>query len=247
MKGVSRLRVDISGGNTDKSHLVSILNEDELLQLRESENEKNEPNYEVYVFDPPLPKGYAKGLLFGTQRYELGGKTAFICKKSGLQCKLEFCQSRLFSVSRKNRVHGTITSVDAKTTHFTFSGEWDKIVKIEAVSEVGTEVLQSMFPNGIIHDFQAVPTPTPFQDYSTEEALSTSSNEVWKEVSSKIIEGNYSEAEKEKVKVEVAQRAYISKLSPDRKHVHKYFEEDEDFSFLVRKDLSAFNKPLLPV
>ena len=251
VKGASRLRVNLSSKTkSDKSYLLNVLNEDETAELRTNDcvDDKNSNSYEDYIFDPPLPKGYAKGLLFGGQRYELGGKTAFVCKKSGLMCSVEFFLSKLFN-GKRNRVKGKITSIDNDITHFTFSGEWDKIINLNAVSKEAKKVMESMFPDGIIHDFKKVPLPPTFREFSAEDALSTSSNVVWKDVFKNIIANNYAEADKEKNKVEVSQRAYIAKLSSDdTKHEHRYFEADEEFLFLLRKDFSDFGtKPLVNV
>ena len=43
-----------------------------------------------YVFDPALPTGYARGLIFGRQHNEIGGPMQIYCPQSGLIAKLQF-------------------------------------------------------------------------------------------------------------------------------------------------------------
>lgn len=69
------------------------------------------------------PNMYARGILFGKMKYELGDHSFVRCPESGLSADLEFKNKGYFS-GKDNAIGGQIKDTKTDKVLFELSGEW---------------------------------------------------------------------------------------------------------------------------
>ena len=67
---------------------------------------------------------YARGILFGKMKYELGDQSVVRCPESGLVADLEFKNRGYFS-GKDNAIGGTIRDTKNNKSLFELSGAWN--------------------------------------------------------------------------------------------------------------------------
>lgn len=81
------------------------------------------------------PNMYARGILFGTMKYELGDHAYIRCPETGLSADLEFKTKGYFS-GTYNAIGGYIKDANGKNL-FELSGQWNEEMYIKDLT-VGT-------------------------------------------------------------------------------------------------------------
>ena len=236
MKGINRLRLDTRGCDVKKDGIQFYRKKGKARAHCEDLQEINEEFIETYEFKPSLPKGHARGLLFGAQYYELGGPTS-ICCSNGYTCDIEFKLASLFFGGR-HQVKGVIKNHNE--TLATFTGCWDSTIKCEGVSSHAKEIISQFIPDNILYDAKAVGKAKIVAFNDCRDNLKTS-NSIWAPVTAAIRNHDFTQADIEKHKVEANQNVYIKDLAKNEAdHQYIFFQKESDDSIILKPAHDAF-------
>lgn len=158
---------------------------------------------------------YARGILFGKMKYELGDHSFVRCPELGLTADIEFKTKGYFTGSY-NAIGGTIKNDKTGEVLYELSGMWTGEMDIKNVATGRKEVL-----------FDAQKTkPTPPLVRSLEEQGERESQKLWYRTSQAVIARDHVVATDEKTAVEDMQRREAAaRLADGLEWRPRYFRE----------------------
>lgn len=161
------------------------------------------------------PNMYARGILFGKMKYELGDHSFVRCPELGLTADIEFKTKGYFTGSY-NAIGGTIKNDKTGEVLYELSGMWTGEMDIKNVATGKKEVL-----------FDAMKTkPTPPLVRPMEEQGERESQKLWYRTAQAVIARNHEVATDEKTAVEDMQRREAAaRLADGVEWRPKYFRE----------------------
>ncbi|OBT82802.1 hypothetical protein VE02_09019 [Pseudogymnoascus sp. 03VT05] len=171
------------------------------------------PKGEKYILTQP--NMYARGILFGKMKYELGDHSFVRCPELGLTADIEFKTKGYFTGSY-NAIGGTIKNDKTGEVLYELSGMWTGEMDIKNVVTGKKEVL-----------FDAMKTkPTPPLVRPLEEQGERESQKLWYRTAQAVIARNHEVATDEKTAVEDMQRREAAaRLADGVEWRPRYFRE----------------------
>lgn len=166
---------------------------------------------------------YARGILFGKMKYELGDHSFVRCPEMGLVADLEF-KTKGWVGGMYNAIGGTIKNEKTGESLYEFSGLWSDEMFIKDL-KVSGHVLQE---HERAHALTTQKTghkemffdahrskPSPPQVRPIEEQEERESQRLWQKTSQAVKERNHEVATDEKTKIEDVQRDEAAKRAQD--------------------------------
>ena len=188
------------------------------------------------------PNMYARGILFGKMKYELGDHSIVRCPELGLVADIEFKTKGYFS-GTYNAIGGTIKIENTGEILYELSGMWNAEMYIRDVATGKKDLL-----------FNALKTKaTPPLLRSLEEQTERESQKLWYRTAQAVIARNHEVATEEKTAIEDMQREEAAKRVADGVEWHpRYFrrvrggpggseEGDEDLNWILNADMYVWN------
>ncbi|KAH3673439.1 hypothetical protein WICPIJ_009827 [Wickerhamomyces pijperi] len=176
------------------------------------------------------PSIYARGILFGTMRIELGDHMIIKCPSTGYSIDIEF-KTKGFISGTYDAIEGTVMSPSGKPL-YEISGKWNDIMYIKDVS------------TGKKTEFLNVNVTKPLQPLvrPLEEQGEFESRKLWKKVTDALSQRNHEIATSEKFKIEDDQRIRAKKREEEAVEFHpKLFRRsnnpNDDLEFVLYKHI----------
>ncbi|KAI1486952.1 Oxysterol-binding protein [Biscogniauxia mediterranea] len=141
------------------------------------------------------PNMYARGILFGNMKYELGDHSVVRCPELGLTADIDF-KTKGWVTGTYNAIGGTIKNDKTGETLFEISGYWSEEMHIKDLRTGKKE----MFFNGAKAK-ASKPRVRPIEEQDERE-----SQRLWQKTAQAIKEKNHTLATDEKTKIEERQR-----------------------------------------
>lgn len=164
-------------------------------------NRGSDPKGERYILTQP--NMYARGILFGKMKYELGDHSFVRCPELGLSADIEFKTKGYFG-GTYNAIGGTIKN-EAGEILYELSGMWSGEMMIKDVLTGKKEVL--------FDASKAKPTPPTVR--SLEEQDERESQKLWFKTAEAVKARNHELATDEKTKIEDMQRDEAAKRTEE--------------------------------
>ncbi|TAQ88036.1 hypothetical protein B7494_g3657 [Chlorociboria aeruginascens] len=165
-------------------------------------NRGHGPKGERYILTQP--NMYARGILFGKMKYELGDHSFVRCPELGLSADVEFKTKGYFG-GTYNAIGGTIKNDKTGEVLFELSGMWSGEMFIKDLKTGKKEML-----------FNATHArPTPPLVRSMEEQDERESQKLWFKTAQAVKERNHEVATDEKTKIEDMQRDEAAKRTEE--------------------------------
>ena len=189
---------------------------------------------------------YARGILFGKMKYELGDHSFVRCPELGLTADIEFKTKGYFTGSY-NAIGGTIKNDKTGEVLYELSGMWTGEMDIKNVATGKKDVL-----------FDALKTkPTPPLVRPLEEQGERESQKLWYRTAQAVIARNHEVATDEKTAVEDMQRREAAaRLADGVEWRPRYFREvrtglgeseegEEGLDWILNADMYVLSASLL--
>lgn len=192
-----------------------------VLQFLDIKDENGVP--EKYTLTQP--NMYARGILFGKLKLELGDHMVVTCESTGLTADIEFV-TKGFILGTYDAIRGTVKK--GNTTLYEILGKWnDKMYLKEAGSKKPSLFL----------DVHAM-TPLPPKVRPVEEQGEFESRRLWLKVTAALGERNHEVATEEKFQIENHQRELAKKRVEDGVEFHpKLFRKTANYDPLDRNQV----------
>ncbi|RAR09254.1 potassium transport protein 1 [Stemphylium lycopersici] len=149
------------------------------------------------------PNMYARGILFGTMKYELGDHAYIRCPETGLSADLEFKTKGYFSGSY-NAIGGYIKDSNGKNL-FELSGQWNEEMYIKDLTTGKKELLFDA-----AHTRHTPPMARPMEEQDERE-----SQRLWHDVTEAVKRRDQDVATDAKAKIEDMQRQEAAKRNSE--------------------------------
>ncbi|KAL4912774.1 hypothetical protein BDW62DRAFT_216041 [Aspergillus aurantiobrunneus] len=159
---------------------------------------ENKERGERYILTQP--NMYARGILFGKMKYELGDHSFVRCPENDLVADIEFKTKGYFS-GTWNAIGGTIKNQKTGEVYYEISGLWNGEMHIKSVHSNEKELLFDARKSK-----PTFPTTRPIEQQGERE-----SQRLWQSTVKAIIAQNHEAATDEKTKVEDRQRDEAAK------------------------------------
>jgi hypothetical protein len=147
-----------------------------------------------------FPDGFARGIIVGPMRFELGGDVAVTCAESGYKANITFVVKGWLS-GDWDCVTGTITYTDPKTQKsevlYSIGGKWNGTVNLK---DNKTKKTTDLHVVGALRKVKKITT-----DVSTQQLHE--SKVVWSKVTEALKRANTEEANNAKIEIEEGQRS----------------------------------------
>ncbi|KAL4930010.1 OSBP family protein [Aspergillus undulatus] len=166
--------------------------------LRFLNHGKDKERGERYILTQP--NMYARGILFGKMKYELGDHSFVRCPENDLVADIEFKTKGYFS-GTYNAIGGTIKNEKTGEVFYEISGLWNGEMYIKSVHLHDKELLFNAKKSKPTY-----PTSRPIEQQGERE-----SQRLWQSTVKAIIESNHEAATDEKTKIEDRQREEAAK------------------------------------
>ncbi|KAJ4419884.1 Oxysterol-binding protein OBPa [Gnomoniopsis sp. IMI 355080] len=150
------------------------------------------------------PNMYARGILFGKMKYELGDHSVVRCPETGLVADLEF-KTKGWVGGTYNAIGGTVKNEKTGEMLYEFSGLWSDEMFVKDLKTGHKE----MFFNA--HRSR----PSPPQVRPLDEQEDRESQKLWYKTAQAVKDRNHELATDEKTKIEDAQRDEAAKRAQD--------------------------------
>lgn len=198
---------------------------------------------ESEVYTLTQPNMYARGILFGKLKFELGDHMIVQCKHTHLEADIEF-KTKGFIYGTYNAIHGIIRNTETNEKLYELTGKWNEQMYIKNL-ETEEKTLFWDCDN-------ANPLKPEVRDLG--EQGKHESRKLWKKVTDALAKRDHKVATDEKFKIEEEQREEATKRAEDGVEFHpKLFrplsieesvkDGNEKLGFVVYKD-SLLNKDL---
>lgn len=193
------------------------------------------------VFTLSQPNMYARGILFGGLKFELGDHLIIKSSSSNLIADIEF-KTKGFISGTYNAINGIIEDSDSNNKLYEITGKWNEVMTIK---DLKTKKSSTFFDC-----FNAKPLKPKVRDIS--EQGDFESRKLWLKVTDALANRNHEVATDEKFKVEEEQREAAKKRVEDGVEFHpKLFREltieetsefgNENLEFVIYKDHALKN------
>ncbi|KAI4627145.1 uncharacterized protein J4E87_004487 [Alternaria ethzedia] len=149
------------------------------------------------------PNMYARGILFGTMKYELGDHAYIRCPETGLTADLEFKTKGYFSGSY-NAIGGYIKDSSGKNL-YELSGQWNEEMYIKDLTTGKKELLFDA-----AHTKHTPPSARPLEEQNDRE-----SQKLWHDVTEAVKRRDQDVATDAKAKIEDMQRQEAAKRNSE--------------------------------
>ncbi|EUC34099.1 hypothetical protein COCCADRAFT_4445 [Bipolaris zeicola 26-R-13] len=149
------------------------------------------------------PNMYARGILFGTMKYELGDHAYIRCPETGLSADLEFKTKGYFS-GTYNAIGGFIKDANGKNL-FELSGQWNEEMYIKDLTTGKKELLFDA-----AHTKHTPPSARPLEEQDERE-----SQRLWHEVTEAVKRRDQDVATDAKARIEDRQRQEAAKRNSE--------------------------------
>ncbi|CAA9961152.1 Oxysterol binding protein [Pyrenophora teres f. maculata] len=149
------------------------------------------------------PNMYARGILFGTMKYELGDHAYIKCPETGLSADLEFKTKGYFS-GTYNAIGGYIKDANGKNI-FELSGQWNEEMYIKDLTTGKKELLFDA-----AHTKHTPPITRPLEEQDERE-----SQRLWRDVTEAVKRRDQDVATDAKAKIEDMQRQEAAKRNSE--------------------------------
>ncbi|KAJ5156126.1 oxysterol binding protein [Penicillium capsulatum] len=150
------------------------------------------------------PNMYARGILFGKMKYELGDHSYVRCPENDLVADIDFKTKGYFS-GTYNAIGGVIKNEKTGEVLYELSGLWNGEMHIKDVHTHQKEVLFDA-----THAKHTKPSTRPIEEQSERE-----SQRLWQETVHAIVTRNHEAATDEKTKIEDRQREEAAKRADE--------------------------------
>ncbi|THC91985.1 hypothetical protein EYZ11_008541 [Aspergillus tanneri] len=147
---------------------------------------------------------YARGILFGKMKYELGDHSYVRCPENHLVADIEFKTKGYFS-GTYNAIGGTIKNEKTGEVYYELSGLWNREMYIKDVQTNHKELLFDA-----THAKHTPPTTRPIEQQGERE-----SQRLWQSTAKAVIAVNHELATDEKTKIEDRQREEAAKRAAE--------------------------------
>jgi len=186
------------------------------------------------------PNMYARGILFGKMKYELGDHSFVRCPENGLAADIEFKTKGYFG-GTYNAIVGVIKNEKSGEALFEISGMWSGEMIIKDMTTGKKETLFNA-----THAKHTAPVTRPLEEQEDRE-----SQKLWYKTVQALKERNHEIATDEKTKIEDAQREEAAKRAEDGVEWHpRYFrrvrggpggseEGEEDLDFILNAEIDG--------
>ncbi|KAE8148317.1 hypothetical protein BDV25DRAFT_158518 [Aspergillus avenaceus] len=188
------------------------------------------------------PNMYARGILFGKMKYELGDHSYVRCPEHNLVADIEFKTKGYFS-GTYNAIGGTIKNEKTGEVYYELSGLWNGEMHIKNVQTHKKDLL-----------FNATSAKhTPPQARPIEQQGERESQRLWQSTVKAIIERNHEVATDEKTKIEDRQRREAAKRADEGVEWHPRLfrrvqggphgpdEGEEDLDWIINAHVDPHN------
>lgn len=198
---------------------------------------------------------YARGILFGKMKYELGDHSFVRCPELGLMADIEF-KTKGWVGGTYNAIVGTIKNEHTGDALFEISGLWSEEMYIKdlkvkmACPQASTDLLTSQKTGRRDMFFNALRSkPSPPLTRPMEEQEEGESQRLWAKTTQAIKDRNHEAATDEKTKVEDMQRDEAAKRVNDGVEWHPRLfrpvkggpggseEAEEDLEWIINADM----------
>ncbi|EDU43738.1 oxysterol binding protein [Pyrenophora tritici-repentis] len=149
------------------------------------------------------PNMYARGILFGTMKYELGDHAYIKCPETGLSADLEFKTKGYFS-GTYNAIGGYIKDANGKNL-YELSGQWNEEMYIKDLTTGKKELLFDA-----AHTKHTPPMARPLEEQDERE-----SQRLWRDVTEAVKRRDQDVATDAKAKIEDMQRQEAAKRNSE--------------------------------
>ncbi|EED20469.1 oxysterol binding protein (Osh7), putative [Talaromyces stipitatus ATCC 10500] len=186
------------------------------------------------------PNMYARGILFGKMKYELGDHSFIKCPENHLVCDVEFKTKGYFS-GTYNAIAGTIKNDQTGEVYYELSGLWNGEMYLKNVATGKKELLFNA-----TRAKHTPPKTRPLEDQSERE-----SQRLWYSTIQGLNARNHEVATTEKTKIEDQQREEAAKRAEGNVEWHpKLFravrggpggseEGEEDLDWIIHAEINA--------
>ena len=137
---------------------------------------------------------YARGILFGKMKYELGDHAYIRCPETGLEADIEFTNKGYFS-GKDDQVKGTIKNKASKTL-FEISGSWNGKMYVKDLTSGKQDLVFDAS-----HARESLPSARPVEEQEERE-----SQRLWLKTVQALKNRDHDTATDEKSKIEDQQR-----------------------------------------
>lgn len=186
-------------------------------------------NGEFEKYTLTQPNMYARGILFGKMRIELGDHMIIKCPNTGLSIDIEF-KTKGFISGTYDAIEGVVKNSNNESL-FEISGKWNDVVYIKDLINGGSK-------KTFFDATKATPLPPKVRPLSEQGEFE--SRRLWKKVTDALGERNHEVATDEKFKIEDAQRVASKKRLEDGVEFHpKLFKsvENDDLEYYLYKHI----------
>ncbi|KAG7196153.1 uncharacterized protein KQ657_000165 [Scheffersomyces spartinae] len=193
---------------------------------------------ETYIMNQP--NVYARGILFGKLRYELGDHMIIKCPDSGYEADIEF-KTKGYISGTYDAIEGKIRKIGSPDTLFTITGKWNDVMEIKN-HKTGKITTFYDTNNSLTHKPKVRPE---------DEQAHNESRKLWGPTIKALARRNHTEATDEKFKVEDEQRSLAKKRIEDGVEFHpKFFQPitlsdttNEELEYIIYKKFDLDNDP----
>ncbi|KAF9884310.1 hypothetical protein FE257_001888 [Aspergillus nanangensis] len=204
---------------------------------------ENKEKGERYILTQP--NMYARGILFGKMKYELGDHSYVRCPENHLVADIDFKTKGYFS-GTYNAIGGTIKNEQTGEVYYELSGLWNGEMDIK---DVRTQEKKPLFD--ATHAKHTAPVSRPMEQQGERE-----SQRLWQSTVKAIIACDHEAATDEKTKIEDRQREEAAKRNEDGIEWHpKLFrhteggpggpdEGEEDLDWIINARIDSHNPEL---
>lgn len=187
---------------------------------------------ELYVMNQP--NVYARGILFGKMRTELGDHMVVKCEKTGLEADIEF-KTKGFISGTYDAIQGTIKNSDTGEDLYTVSGKWNGVMDIKDL-KLGKKLVLFDCNNSKLVKPKVRPLDEQWQ---------YESRKLWKPTIDALSERDHNTATEEKFKVEDEQRQAAKRRAEEGVEWYpKYFRpvhndevDQQDLEYVIYKKI----------
>ncbi|QRD88538.1 putative oxysterol binding protein [Aspergillus flavus] len=203
----------------------------------------NKEKGERYILTQP--NMYARNILIGKMKYELGDHSYVRCPENKLVADIEF-KTKGYFTGAYNQIGGTIKNSETGQVYYELSGYWNKEMFITDVRTHKKELLFNA----------STATHTPPQVRPIAQQGERESQRLWQTTVKALLERNHEVATDEKTKIEDRQREEAAKRANDGVEWHpKLFrrvqggpggadEGEEDLDWIINAQIDAHNPEL---
>ncbi|ODV83660.1 hypothetical protein CANARDRAFT_29876 [[Candida] arabinofermentans NRRL YB-2248] len=171
----------------------------------------NEPEY----YTLSQPNMYARGILFGKLKFELGDHLIMKCPSTNLVADIEF-KTKGFISGTYNNIEGSVKNTSTGETLYEITGKWNEVMYIK---DLKTHKKSVFFDCST-----ATPLKPKVRDLNEQGAFE--SRKLWKHVTDGLAARNHVVATDEKFKIEDEQRKEAKKREEENVEFHpKLFKQ----------------------